>query len=455
MIAAELNRWTLTELPRLNRAILAGAQSPEALVRRLASTALNGLPPPESTSPAEAHRLVVLLGLVGASVARHYQEQDLTRKAAPDLAFTPLRVGPDGIPFLDYFRRLATATGTGHPDRDSYASLVRWNAPAIEVRVAGTIVADLPGAFADGTIRTYTNDPGEVAFFVLLKKSEALELAANDLLQPISDGTIDILSPDATDRVRLATLALRALRHLNLDFASAPVSGGGLRSEHFMDVFRQFAVHWTPGDLPPSGAQDPEFLRRDLLLGLDFAGYDRQVARIMPTLLDSDRALLTRLLRTPTLPTVLLRSLHLDQQGMTALSTSQLRGLALDRPELGAWYLLLAANAKFAATHLMLTEKFLFRPQSERDATGVGDRLLVSNREGTTGLAHPILEQLTHARQHHALATLARLPASELARLCGLPPTPPITSEYVAGMVRFSTQPGNGERALYPEVCYS
>jgi hypothetical protein len=197
MFAAELNRWTLTELPRMNRAILAGAQSPEALVRGLASTALIGLPLPESMSPAEAHQLVVLLGLAGASVARHYQEQDLTRKATPDRAFTPLRVGPDGIPFLDYFSRLASATRTGHPGRDSYASLVRWNAPATEVRMAGTVVASLPGAFADGMIRTYTNDPGEVAFFALLKKSEALELAANDLIQPISDGTIDILSADA------------------------------------------------------------------------------------------------------------------------------------------------------------------------------------------------------------------------------------------------------------------
>jgi hypothetical protein len=455
MFAAEFNRWTLTELPRLNRAILAGAQSPEALVRRLASAALIGLPPPESMSPTEANQLMVLLGLAGASVARHYQEQDLTRKATPDRAFTPLRVGPDGIPFLDYFSRLASATGTGHPDRDSYASLVRWNAPATEVRVAGIVVAGLPGAFADGMIRTYTNDSGEFAFFALLKKSEALELAANDLLQPISDGTIDILSADATDRARLATLVLRALRRLNLDFASAPVSDGGLRTEHFMDVFRQFAVHWAPGDLPPSGAQDPEFLRRDLLLGLDFAGYDRQVLRIMPTLLDSDRVMLTRLLGAPALPMVLLRSLHLDREGMTTLSTSQLRDLVSGRPELGVWYLLLAANAKFAATHLMLTEKFLFRPQRERDATGVGDRLLVSNREGTTGLAHPVLEQLTRARRRHALTTLARVPAPELARLCGLPPTPPITSEDVAGMVQFSTQFGNDGQALYSEMCYS
>ena len=455
MFAAELNRWTLTELPRLNRAILAGTQSPEALVRHLASTALIGLPLPESMRPTEANQLVVLLGLAGASVGRHYQEQDLTRKATPDRAFIPLRVGLDGIPFLDYFRRLASATGTGHPDRDSYASLVRWNAPATEVRVAGTVVTRLPGAFADGMIRTYTDDPGEVAFFALLKKSEALELAANDLLQPISEGSVDILSADATDRVRLATLALRALRRLNLDFASAPVSGGGLRSEHFMDVFRQFAVHWAAGDLPPSGAQDPEFLRRDLLLGLDFAGYERQVVRIMPTLLESDRALLTRLLRAPPLPTVLLRSLHLDRAGMTTLSAGQLRGLVSGRPELGAWYLLLAANAKFAATHLMLTEKFLFRPQRERDATGIGDRLLVSNREGTTGMGHPILEQLTRARLRHPLATLVRLPASELARLSGLPPTPPITSEDVAVMVRFSTQPGNDGRALYSEMCYS
>jgi hypothetical protein len=103
----------------------------------------------------------------------------------------------------------------------------------------------------------------------------------------------------------------------------------------------------------------------------------------------------------------------------------------------------------------MLTEKFLFRPQRERDATGVGDRLLVSNREGTTGMARPVLEQLAQARQRHPLATLARLPAPEAARLCGLPSTPPITSEDVAVMVQFSTKPDNDGRALCPVICYS
>ena len=38
--------------------------------------------------------------------------------------------------------------------------------------------------------------------------------------------------------------------------------------EHFMDVFRQFAVHWTADDIPPSGALDPEALKRDFLLGI-------------------------------------------------------------------------------------------------------------------------------------------------------------------------------------------
>jgi hypothetical protein len=56
----------------------------------------------------------------------------------------------------------------------------------------------------------------------------------------------------------MATRLMNALVRLNQGFAALAPAAGGLRTEHFMDVFRQFAVHWDLGDLPPSGAQDPE-----------------------------------------------------------------------------------------------------------------------------------------------------------------------------------------------------
>lgn len=414
------NRWTLAELPRLNRAILSGGEPPEALTAQLRRRVLAELPAPGRFSPPDARRVLVLLGLAGASVARHYQETDLSRKARPSESFDRLAVGVAGTPFLAYFAELAVMTGTGHAPRDSYASLVRWNAPETRVEVDGETVVRLPGSFPGLEIRTYTEDPGELAFFELLKKSEAFELAVNDTLEPVADGTVDIRSPDAARRALAAARLMAALIRFNQDFAARPAERGGLRTEHFMDVFRQFAVHWRPGDLPPTGAQDPEFIRRDLLLGIDFPGYPEQVRHLLPALLDDERAMLERCLTRPALPAALLDSLGLSGSALVVCTAESLGRIVREHPQLAAWYLLLAANAKFGGVHLMLTEKYLFKPQRDRDRSGVGDRLLVSNRRGTTGMEEPLLVQLTRARRNHLLRGLGRLPDQELAALCGV-----------------------------------
>ena len=132
------------------------------------------------------------------------------------------------MPFLSYFAAVADASGTGHPGRDCYASIVRWNVPTAEVRVADQVVATLPGVFPDGQILTYTGDPGEVAFLELLKTSEALELAANDVLEPIADCSIDICSAEATERATAAAGFLAALAAASQTFAALAPEAGGL-----------------------------------------------------------------------------------------------------------------------------------------------------------------------------------------------------------------------------------
>ncbi|MFB9320902.1 hypothetical protein [Cryptosporangium minutisporangium] len=425
----------MTVLPAVNREILAGREPPELLAARLAGGVLAELPAPERIEPEVARRLTTLLGLIGASVARHFQEHDVTRKERPADAFAELRVGPEDTPFLSYFPRLAAATGAEHPDRDCYASLVRWNAPTVEIRLGESVLAVLPGVFGDGRVRSYTGDAGEEGFFALLKDSEALELAANDAVQPMADGAVDVVSGEALDRVAHATLLLAALRQLNMDYANRPVSAGGLRPDHFMDVFRQFAVHWTPGDVPPSGAQDPEFIRRDFLLGVAWPGYPEHLRRIDPALLAAERVELWGQLDADSLPTLLLRRLGLSSDRLEEASADELRDLVSRYPALASWYFLLATNARYASTHLLLAERFLFRPQRQRDADGRGDRELVSNRRGTTGMDRPLLRQLADARRGHMLATLARVPASELARLAGLPPVARLTDADVADIV--------------------
>jgi hypothetical protein len=187
-------------------------------------------------------------------------------------------------------------------------------------------------------------------------------------------------------------------------------------------VFRQFAVHWEVGDVPPTGAQDPEFLRRDFLLGIEFPDYGVHVRRVFPGLLSAERAVLERdMLREP-LPRTVLRKLGASPECLARLTVDQLRALLGEHPALAAWYLLLAANSVFGGVHLRLTEKYLFKPQRARDASGIGDRELVSNRRGTTGMEEPLLVRLARARQEHPLRALGRLPEREIAEFCGVFP---------------------------------
>ena len=309
MVLASVTRWAVDELPRLNRAILAGQRGPGTLVRALNEVAAV-LPDPSTVTPTQAQRLVVDLGLAGVSVARHFQEEDTARKAIPEAGFEPIVVGPARTAFLTYFQALADRTGTGHPPRDSYASLVRWNLPATTVQWAGETLVTLPGVFDDAAVHTYTGHPSELRFFQLLKTSETVERAVNLMLQPLSDETVDLLAEPGRERVRRATALLTVLRQLSVDFAALPPEEG-LQPTHFLDVFRQFAVHWRVDDIPPSGALDPEALKRDLLLGIAMPDYPRHIHRVYASLLDQERAELDQLLDRQRLPAALLRRLEL------------------------------------------------------------------------------------------------------------------------------------------------
>lgn len=413
------NAWVLTELASLNRDILAHRRQLGDLGAELVSSVLPDLPPPESLPVPQAQQLVVLMGLVGASLSRHYQEAGLSHRATPERAFYRCLVGAEAVPFRAYFGRLAERTGTGHCDRDSYASLTRWNVPTTEVWWAGERIAVLAGVFGDGLVRTYTGIADEQRFFELIKMSEAIELAINAALMPISDATLDVRDPEALDRVGLAVVLLTDLRRLNDNFAAlAPEDG--LRAEYFMDVFRQYAVHWTLGDIPPSGALDPEAIARDYLLGVRTPSYDAHTRRIFPALLDAERELLTRLMERPPLPDTALRSLGLGGRTLAQMSPTQLRKIVGRHPVLAALYLLLIAHARMSGVHLKIAKKYLFAPQRRREIAGLGDLGVVSNRLGTTGMDELYLEELTRARHQHALGCLRALGGSELSSLAGV-----------------------------------
>lgn len=434
-----VNAWVLTELARLNQDILARRRLPGELGAELARSVLADLPAPESLPVRQAQQMVVLLGLAGASLGRHYQELDSAHRATPERAFDPYPVGREAVPFLVYFGRLADRTGTGHCHRDSYVSLTRWNVPTTEVWWAGERIAVLEGVFGDGLVRTYTGTADERRFFELIKVSEAIELAINTALMPLSDATLDARDPRALDRVGLAAVLLEELRRLNAHFAALP-AGYGLGADYFMDVFRQYAVHWRVDDIPPSGAVDPEAIARDLLLGVRAPAYVAHVRQLFPAFLNAERDLLTRLIGRPSVPDTILRSFGLDRSTLAGMPPARLRETVGRHPVVAALYLLLTGHARMSGVHLKIVKKYLFAPQRRREAAGLGDPGVVSNRLGTTGMDERYLEELTRARQRHALGCLRVLGGSELATLAGLGQVR-AASAGLASLVRF-TGPG-------------
>ncbi|MCA2216231.1 hypothetical protein [Jidongwangia harbinensis] len=431
-LPVRLDAWFREEMPELNRAVLGGT-APRTAVADAMSIILPDLPSPTRLTPRVAQELVIGMGLAGSSVARHYQENDADHKQHPEHAFDGLAAGPEMLPFRTYFAALAERTGTGHYGRDAYASLVIWNVPTIAVHFGGAVLATLSGT-TDGVILSYTGDPAEQWFFELVKRGQTLELGVNTVLEPLVEGEVGLTSDEGLHRVRQATTLLEALRRLFLEFADAR-HGAGMQPQYFMDVFRQFAAHWVPGDIPPSGALDVDALKRDFLLGTTHESYVRHVQRIMPALLARERSELQHCMDRPSMPDRLLAAVGLDRAGLAELSPYQLEALAGTHPAVADWHRLLSSHARAAGAHLMLSKRFLFNPQRRRDSEGIGDRQLVSNRRGTTGLDESILDRLTRMRREHPLAPLRRTSA-QLARAAG--PLP---------VAKVSLQPGPFVRA--------
>jgi hypothetical protein len=433
MVLGQFDRWVLEGLPAANRDVLAGRATPEDLIAS-ANRELRELPEPDELSTLDACRALVSIGFIGSSVGRHMQERDLRLKDTPAASFADLAVGSAAVPFVDYVTRLAARTGTGHPPRDTYASLVRWNAPEVVVRWQGEAVATLPSVFDDRETRTYTGHGGERTFFRLLKLAEALERAANVQLDLLGGSDVDLTAPEATAAmVRAAALIDAVQRESDAEFHRGGPEDH-LDSDHFLDVFRQFTVHWRVGDHPPSGAQDPEFLKRDLLLGIDYPDYPGHVRRVFRMLLQSERDELEGLFDVTPLPIRLLNAIGTAPKELASMPVAGLRQLVQGAPSVAACYLVLRANAGLASWHLAVTKRLMFDPMRERERKGIPDRELVSNWVGTTGLVEANLDQLAAARQRHPLAPLAAIGEDEIASLASIDPipAPPISAEILS-----------------------
>ncbi|MFI9169218.1 hypothetical protein [Streptomyces lincolnensis] len=412
-----LNCWTLHELPRLNRAILSDGAPCETLPDALRTQVLPQLAAdPANYARQEARQVTVLLGMWGSACVRHYVEQ--RRVPASDTSALFARLDVHGVPFRSYLAQVAGLTGAGHPDRDTYVSYFHWNPPTVHVDWAGQRWS-APGVFGDSEVRTHTGDPRERELLLFVKRAEAVELAANDLIEPLLHEPFP--AEESIARMTAAAGLLDAVHRIFADFTRMPQERR-MSAEFFTDTWRQFTNHWEAGDYPPSGAADVEFIARDLILGLDVPDYLSYVRRLFPALLPDGQARLRRLMGATPLPQLILARSGLSPEVLRDASREELAAIAAAHPTVTACYLLLAQNVRVATAHLNFARRFVFDLRRSRDSDGLPDTTVMSSRIGSTGIRESFMEELKNGRRHHPLTVFEQLRRPALTALVAAPP---------------------------------
>ncbi|HVQ44478.1 MAG TPA: hypothetical protein VMT30_05935 [Candidatus Saccharimonadia bacterium] len=435
----------------LNRHILAGHVASTTFSRELVR-ALALVPDPGSFNPVEAKQAVTLLGLLGAGALRHDQERRDTFDQDPGWLLDIMRVGNGSYTFREYLGAVADRTGTGHTDRDTFASLVRWNVPTATVRWEGQPVLELPGVFGDNSTRTYTddpNDPGapnpsEVAFFELLKLCEALEAYANQQLMQLVSGKLTPASPEGLEAAYRTATMLDGIRALMAAYMRLK-GKRALKPRHFMDVVRQFAPHWSQGDIPTTGAQDPESMKRVKILGIAYPGYNHGIVRLFPSLLEHERAEIEALLNNQPLLDVLLEATGVSLAELAHYTPAQKHAFLSDHPEIAAGCQIMVADGRLALVHNQLTQTYLFNPQRQREAdediraAAEGrppvsiDARVVSNYSGTSKMLEPHLTALAMARQDPTgLLRALGMSVAAISTAAGVRPYPNTNKSYAS-----------------------
>lgn len=114
-------------------------------------------------------------------------------------------------------------------------SYFHWNPPAVHVHWAGQTWT-ARGAFGDGRVRTHTGDRREVELLLFVKKAEAVERAANELLEPLT--IQETATEEAVERMTAAAGLLNVVHRLFAEFTRLPVERG-VTPEFFTDTWRQ------------------------------------------------------------------------------------------------------------------------------------------------------------------------------------------------------------------------
>lgn len=445
--------WVLAHLPALNAQVYQGQMSAHDMANRVNHTVLNRLPVPVTKFiPIEFRtQLLVLLGMLGSSVERHVQQEFVKAELArvergdkqqpdpviPGQGLDLLQVGISQT-FVGYFQQLAASLN--HPYRDSFTTFVVFNGPALKVRhpVSGEVLCAIPAVLSGGRYGTFTGQRAEVEFIRLLKKSFALQKAANLFLEELQEPTTDLSTPAAIASAFAATVLIDAIYAELLAFMRL----SAFSVDFFLDYLRQYACLWyADHDLrPPSGANDYASIQRDLILFDELfparggcPGYHQYARDVCSILMPHEIAKLEVAMAQTSLESKILQHLDLNHTQFEQLTRKDMLQMLTTQPWLVAYCQLYIAQKRLSHLHYSSVRKYLIQPKKVRDKRG--DRresiTVVSNHYGTTGMDPlGIVKLLDQARAHHPLARLedheqARIHIEHLSRQFGYQSLPP------------------------------
>jgi hypothetical protein len=265
---------------------------------------------------------------------------------------------------------------------------------------ARTPFLTLPSAFPDeyptGPL-TFSGDPGERVFLLLVKRCAALQEAANEHLWPVCDGSLGVASHQALRHVDSAIQFLKAVRAEMQLFLQRPE----FTAPFFLDVLRQYACAWDEEEpySAPSGAHDYAFIVRDKLLGTAHESYDEHIDQLFNVLDGIGQSEVSRACSAVPLDELLRRELKLHGS-LSLLPESEAADLAFNHPWLATYFRLYQASADLAATHWRMIYTYMVGPMRDRDY----DAAAVSNYAGTTHMVADTLRAYLSTRTTHPLS---------------------------------------------------
>ena len=440
--------WVVQHLTTLNFQVFYNQLAPQMMAEQLNRDCLDDLPRPQSVTEQEAIQLIILLGMIGSSIERHTQQQEVSQNRPQDSTFEErlIDVVPGQglkllkinchIPFLDYFK--AIADRVGHCHRDSVLSMMAYNGPAVEIKDP---LRKQPGHrtaryFPDGAFVTFTYTQTEISFFALIKMTMGLQEGANRSLERLQRPEMVLASEESAEEALRAAILMQAVKAEIVQF----MNHATFCTDHFLDSIRQYECPWYAEKSqripPPSVANDPGALWRDVVLfdemvpaaGI-FPGFRNHVRSRLNVLMPAQVSNINQALKTQTLQSKIMRALNLTQPAFDELNESQLLGLLNEHRWLAAYLPLYNAQRDISTAHIGLMEKFFVRPKMTRDQLNDirEQKTIVDNKFGTTGMDPiGIVREFNRCRVAHPLNRLNRFRAvrqkiDQLNRGFGLP----------------------------------